>query len=146
MTDKILLRVFKGCLKPADQYAEEALRGRGYKLGDILTAALRKPRNPAYHRYIFGPFAKTLIKNIDIFKLKSSREVLKFLQFKGDIGCEYLEFGGETLKLVGSLSYESMDQVEFKRVTKALSEVVIEHYWPDLTSEKIQEMVGLMPD
>lgn len=48
--DRILLRVEKGALVPADAFALAKLRTRGYAKGDLLLADLRKARNPRFWR------------------------------------------------------------------------------------------------
>ena len=50
--EKIYFRVDRGCLVPADSYAQSKLRERGYHLGDLLSAELTKPRNPKFNRLV----------------------------------------------------------------------------------------------
>ena len=48
--ERILLRVERGALVPADAHSQQRLRERGYRVGDVLAAELAKPRSPGFWR------------------------------------------------------------------------------------------------
>lgn len=145
--EKILLRVAKGCLLPADLYAEEKLRSRNYHMGDILSANLSKPRNPGFHRMVHA-LGQLLVRNVEAFSRLNAHEALKKIQIEGRIKCDCIPIliQGENVEYLipQSLSYESMDQVEFSEAYNAMCDYIAETYWPDLSAEKIQEMSELM--
>ena len=48
--ERILLRVERGALVPADAHSQQRLQEKGYRVGDILAAELIKPRHPGFWR------------------------------------------------------------------------------------------------
>lgn len=156
-----MLIVRKGCLFPADDIAEEALRTRGYKLNDKVSAVLRKPRNPKFHRlaHVFG---KMLVENLEPFENLNSHEALKKIQIEAQIKCKEILiretrtrpqlYTGKVTEMVDvaylipkSLSFESMDEAEFREVYRAMAEHISKFYWTDLTPQQVEEMTGVMP-
>src|SRR5690606_41360265 len=85
--ERIMLRVTKGALEPADNYSRERLRERGYRVGDVLAADLRKPRNPAFFRLAHA-FGKLVADNIEEFSGMDAHSVLKRLQIEANVGCD----------------------------------------------------------
>ena len=149
MNEKILLKVAKGSLEPADGLAQARLRERGYRVGDILSVALTKPRNPAYHRYAHQ-LGKLLIENLDEFRSMNPHDVLKRLQYESGIGCEEAGVqvpgvGLATVRWPKSLSFASMDQGEFEEVLFGLCQHVAEQYWTGLDAEGVAELAEAMP-
>jgi len=149
MSEKIMLIVRKGCLFPADDIAEEALRERKYAVNDKVSAVLRKPRNPQYHRlaHVFG---KMLVENLEDFENLNSHEALKKIQIEAKIKCQRIPILLKHTRISDylipqSLSFESMDQTEFQEVYKAMCAHVFKRYWPDLTPQQVEEMTGVMP-
>ena len=45
-----------------------------------------------------------------------------------------------------SLSFESMDEGEFKETIRAMSEYIARTYWPSLTPQQIEQMAEAMPE
>ena len=146
--EKILLRVTKGALIPADELAQQRLRDKGYKTGDILAATLRKPRNPGYHRFVHA-FGQLLVENIDEFTSMNAHTVLKRLQWECGVGCDEMGaklpgVGYVQIRIPQSLSFESMAEGEFREVFGGLCNHVAEHYWTDLSADEIEGMVEMM--
>jgi hypothetical protein len=109
---KVFLRVIKGGLAPADSYATSQLREKGYKIGDVLSAQLRKLNNPKFHRLLHR-IGQLCAANIEAFKGMDAHKVLKRIQLEADIACEPLAIvmpgvGMVTVKIPESLSFESM--------------------------------------
>lgn len=147
--EKILLTVDRGALKPSDALAQTRLRERGYKLGDILSAELTKPRNPGFHRYAHQ-LARLLIDNLDAFKAMNAHDVLKRLQYESGIGCDEVGVqvpgvGYATVRWPRSLSFSSMDQAEFEEVLFGLCQHVADQYWTGLDAEGVAELAEAMP-
>jgi len=148
--ETILLRVEKGALVPADRLAEQRLRGRAYSIGDTLSASLRKARNPGYHRLAHS-FGALIAENMEDFEGMTAHNVLKRLQLESGVGCDEVAIKVKGLGMMmhrvpRSLSFESMDEAEFREVFAGLCEYVARTYWPDLEPEQIARMAELMED
>lgn len=148
--ERLLLRVAKGCLEPADGFTAARLRARGYRVGDQVLAELTKPRNPKFHRLVHQ-FGQVLVDNVEAFAHLDGHQVLKRLQIEGDIACDQVPLvipgvGPVTYRVPRSLSFESMDDGEFSEVFREFSRYVAKHYWPDMTPEQIENMAGLMSE
>lgn len=147
--DRIALRVAKGALVPADPFAAERLRQRGYHLGDELSAELRKARNPKFNRMVHQ-LGQLLIQNVEAFALYTdAHAVLKRLQIEGDIACDHVAILVPNLGMVEqriplSLSFEAMDEGQFQEVYAAFCRHITKTYWPDLDPSRIEEMASLM--
>ena len=142
--ERIMMRVVKGGLAPADDYSTEALRARKYKVGDIVSAEVSKPRNPGFHR-LAHRIGSLCAANIDAFTGMGAHEVLKRMQLEARIGCDEVGYklpgyGYVTQFVPRSLSYESMSEDEFRPIVKAFCDHISREYWPSLTPEKIEEM------
>lgn len=140
----ISLRVEKGCLMPADSYASQQLRERGYRVGDIVAGDLRKPRNPAFHRlaHQIGALAAA---NIEAFSGMNCHAVLKRIQIEANIGCDEvaLRFPGVgpcTYRVPRSLAFESMEEGEFRTVIAQICAHLAKEYWPTLSPDQVEQM------
>ncbi len=141
---KIYLRVKKGVLVPADNYAASMLRERGYAIGDVIGAVLTKLRNPRFNRLVHR-IGALCAANISDFTGMDAHKVIKRIQLEGNIHCE------ETaIKISGlgmcvhltplSIGFETLDEGEYRVVARNLCRHIAEKYWPDLTPEAIEEM------
>ena len=147
--ERMLFRVTRDGLVPADGITEGRFRARRYAAGDRVFVELKKPRNPGFHRLAHA-LGKLLVDQLDTFRYCDAHSALKRLQAESGIGCEplSLDMDGETvvLNMPISLSYESMEQGEFYEVYNGLCSFLAEKYWPDCTQEQIRTMVELMPE
>lgn len=146
--ERLLFRVAKGCLVPADGYTLECLRERGYRVGDVLSADLRKPRSPGFWA-LAHKLGQLCADNIERFTGMVAHEVLKTMQDEGDIECDHLpfelpRFGSVVFRRPRSLSFDNMDQGTFHKVMKAFCRHISERYWPTMTPEQIADMSGCM--
>lgn len=85
--EKIHLRVIKGGLVPADQYAESLLRNKKFKIGDVVGAEIRKLRNVKFNRLVHR-IGQLCVKNLDQFKNMDPHAAIKRLQLESNAGCE----------------------------------------------------------
>lgn len=90
--NRVMLRVVKGALQPADDYAIQTLRQRGFHVGDIVSGDIRKPRNPGFHR-LAHQLGTVIAQNIDAFHGMSAHDTLKAIQLEADIACESVAVG-----------------------------------------------------
>ena len=141
---KVFLRIIKGGLVPADSYASGQLRAKGYQIGDIVAAELKKLNNPAFHR-LMHRIGQLCVANIEDFQGMDAHQVLKRIQWEGNIGCEEMGVmvpgvGMAMMRFPLSLSFESMDDGERHEVARAMCRHISAKYWPTLDPEQIEEM------
>lgn len=142
--EKIYLRISKGALVPADGFAEQQLRARNYKIGDVIKADLTKLRNPKFNRLVHR-IGQLVVANIDSFSGLDAHTAVKRLQIEGKVACDELGIlapgYGMIIQLVPrSLSFESMDEAEFNAAARGVCRTIAERYWPTLTAEQVEEM------
>jgi hypothetical protein len=147
--ERIALRFVKGGLQPADGLSRDRLKARGYRVGDVVFAELKKPRNPGFHRLAHS-LGKLVADNIDDFDGMSPHGVLKRLQLECGIGCEEIAYRISGLTVVQriplSLSFESLDEAEFREVFMGICRHIAKTYWHGLSAEEVARMVDLMPE
>lgn len=141
---RIMLRVIKGGLVPADHWASSELRQKGFKIGDILGADLSKCRNPKFNALVHR-IGQLCVKNIDEFKNSDAHDVLKRLQIEGNIACEEVSIripghGMVFHRIPMSLSFDSMDEGVFCETARAFCRLIADRYWPEMEPDSIEEM------
>ena len=146
---EVLLRVTKGALVPMDELSRAELRRRAFGVGDVLRAELKKARHPEFHRLMHA-FARLVAENIDAFAGLDAHSVLKRLQVEGNVGCDEIAVvfpgvGPCTYRVPRSLSFASMDEGEFREVSRAFAAYVARTYWKTCTAEEIERMAECMP-
>ena len=146
--ERIAMRVAKGCLRPADVTSEAMLRARGYRVGDLVFAELKKPRNPGFHR-LAHQLGTLTVENLDEFTGMDPHAALKRLQMESGIGCEEIAYKVHGMTIVQripiSLSFESMEQGEFEQVYRGMCRHLATTYWPSLSADEVAQMAELMP-
>ncbi|MGN6094239.1 MAG: hypothetical protein ACTHOL_17960, partial [Luteibacter jiangsuensis] len=105
-----------------------------------------KPRNPGFHR-LAHQLGGMLAQNLEAFEGVGWHQVLKRLQIEADIGCEHIALnfpgvGPVVYRQARSLSYESMDEGEFREVIAAMCRYTAKTYWPSCTPEQIEAMAS----
>lgn len=141
--ERIFFRIHKGALVPADGYASMRLRARNYKLNDIVAVSIHKLRSPGMHRFAHV-IGQILAQNIDAFHGMDAHKILKRLQIEGNIACDEIAAdigdGMKIYRLPQSLSFDSMDEGEFREVMGKICHFICEKYWPEETPEAIEQM------
>ncbi len=142
--EKIFLRVVKGALVPADDYAMNKIRSRGFRVGDVLQADLVKLRNPAFNRLVHR-IGGLVAANIEAFAGMDAHESLKRIQLEGNIACtqqvvDMPGIGRCMVTIPKSLSFDNMDEGEFHETARVMCRFIAEKYWPSLTPEQIEQM------
>jgi hypothetical protein len=148
--EKLAVRCVEGELIPADTFCEKRLKERGYLPTDLLFVDITKPRNPGFHRLVHA-FGEMVAENVEAFENVPAHDVLKRIQIEGNIGCDEvaLNFPGIgpcTYRVPRSLSYASMDQVQFSEVYGQMCEYIRKTYYPELDQGAVERLVELMPD
>lgn len=147
---RVMLRVIKGGLIPADPWAASELRQKGYKVGDVLGADLSKLRNPKFNGLVHR-IGQLCVRNIEEFKYSDAHDVLKRLQLEANIACDEVAirlpgYGMAFHRVPRSLSFDSMDEGVFHQTAKAFCSYIAETYWPDMDPEQIEEMAESFVD
>lgn len=148
--EKIHLRIVKGGLVPADQYAESLLRNKKLKVGDVVGAEIKKLRNVKFNRLVHR-IGQLCAANIDEFTGIDPHRVIKRLQIEGRIACDEIGvlvpgFGMVIQFIPRSMSFDSMDESEYHDSAKKICRLIAERYWQSLEPEQIEEMAGAMID
>lgn len=142
--ERLMFRVERGALVPADTYTQARLREKGYRIGDLLAAELTKPRSPEFWR-LAHRIGMLCVRNIEDFADMDAHQALKKIQFDGNIECDVSEtvipgVGVMVHRKPRSLSFESMDQGEFYLVARAMCRHIADRYWPDMNEDQVSEM------
>ena len=148
--ERICFRVEKGCLTPADNYAISLLQERNYKVGDIVSAELRKPRSVRFNRFVHQ-LGKLVIENVEGFSEIDAHTAIKRLQIEGGIACDEIgvfipNVGAVIQKIPRSFSFDSMGEEEYRDSAKKLCDFLATRYWKDCTPEQIERMADCMVD
>ena len=142
--ERILLRVERGALVPADAHSQQRLREKGYKVGDVLAAELVKPRSPGFWR-LAHRIGTLCVESIEAFHGLNAHQAIKKIQADAGLECDVTHtdipgLGVLVSKQPRSLSFESMEQGQFYEFTRAACRHIAETYWPHLSAEQVQEM------
>jgi len=142
--ETIYLRVEKGMLMPADNYALSQLKAKGYHTGDVLVATLKKLRSAGFNRLVHR-IGQLVVANIGAFAGMDAHKAVKRIQIEGRVACDEIGimvqgYGMVIQFIPRSLSFESMDEGEFKEAARGLCRTIAERYWSTLTAEQVEEL------
>ena len=143
--ETIYLRVEKGTLLPADGYARQQLKAKGYHTGDVLAATLKKLNNPKFDRLLHR-IGQLCAANIEAFHGLTAHQVLKKLQIESNTHCEELpillpEFGIVAHQRIPlSLNFEEVDDGLRHEIGRAFCRWIAEKYWPKMTPEAVEQL------
>ncbi len=142
--ERVYLRVIKGGLVPADDYAASRLREKSYKVGDVLAAQITKLRNPKFNRLVHR-IGQLVVANIDAFSGLDAHTAIKRIQIEGRIACDEIGimvpgYGMVVQIIPRSMSFDTMDEGEYHEAARAICRLIAERYWPTLTPEQIEQM------
>jgi len=172
----VFMRVIQGGFVPADAYAEQQLRDKKFKIGDIVKVFFRKLRNGKFNRKVHR-IGQLCVINIDEFRHMDAHSVIKRLQLEGNIYCDEMaikpsvygvsipkqiigmlepilnafglrltDSGLLIVRYPQSLSYESMTQDEYEDAAKRICRYLSENYWHGLEDWQIDELAENMVD
>lgn len=129
-----LVKQLNGQFKTA--YDSDFEKAKKIKVGDFLEYEYKKPRNYLFHKKFFS-LIDLVFQNQEAYSNKDDlREDLT-------IEAGYFRFTenihGQTVKKAKSISFASMDEIEFGELYNSLVNVVIN--WLKITKEEIAENV-----
>ena len=140
----IYLRVMHGALVPADNYARMQLSAKGYHTNDVLLATLKKLRSAGFNRLVHR-IGQLVVANIEDFAGIDAHKAIKRLQIEGRVACDEIGvmvqgYGMVIQFIPRSLSFESMDEGEYREAARGICRTIAERYWPNMTAEAIEEL------
>ena len=118
MPELMLTKSF-GALKPADPVAEDYLRG--LSVGEVVKVKVSKPRNGKFHNKHFA-LLQVGFENQDQFD--SFDDWRRAVTIEAGFYQDRKMFDGTVMREAKSLSYASMDELEFSRLFDASLRVV----------------------
>jgi hypothetical protein len=125
-----------GKLLPVDDIAEEALAA--IKYGEEVAIEIKKPHNiKLFKRY--WALVNIVWQNQDRYETRD--QVHTALKLSTGIYDQIELPGGVIYKVPGSVSFDSMDAVEFHQFWKRVCDVIATHYLPGVSNEWLQEEV-----
>jgi hypothetical protein len=147
-SEKLMFRIGKGVIEPADRFTSEKLRDRKYSIGDIVAVTITKPRNPGFWR-LAHQLGTLVAENIEGFDGMQSHKVLKRLQREAMIECDEFVFnvpgcGMVTQYIPRTLAFESMSDEVFHEVYEQMCKWIVKTYWPSETTEGVMAMAEMM--
>ena len=130
---KAIFRKELGCLRPVGPEADELLRR--WKLGDLVTVDVKRPRNIAHHAKFFA-MLNLIWLNQEHYK--SVEEVLT--AFKFAIGhTQKINTRRGMIEVPKSISFARMDQTAFDEFYSKAVDFVCAEVVPGLAKEDLQK-------
>ena len=135
-----------GVMLPAND--ETAERARGYKNGDLLIGEFRKVRNPKFHRKFFA----LLDVGFDVWEPESQESEFGEPQKNRDLFREQVtilaghyeatySLDGSVRLRAKSISFASMDDVEFAEFYSSVANVLLQKILTNYTREDLDQQV-----
>ena len=142
--EPVYLRVIQGGLVPADNYAQEQLRSKKFKIGDVIKVDIRKLRNNKFNRLVHR-IGQLVAANIEAFSGLDAHTCIKRLQIEGRIACDEIGvlvqgYGMVIQFIPRSMSFDSMCETEYHDCAKQICRLIAERYWQGLDPEQIEAM------
>ena len=147
--DRVMLKVVKGGFQPTDAFSADKLREKGFiRIGQIVSADIRGVRNSKFWRLAHG-LGKLLVENLDSFEGMDAHKALKRIQRESLVACSEMSFhvegcGMVTQYIPESLSFDQMDDGEFREIYGQMCKHVAKTYFKDLSPEQVNEMAEVM--
>lgn len=132
----------KAVFAAADSREAEILKGRKYKVGDVVRLDISKPRNPKHHRLVLATIA-FLVHNTEAFDTIDQA----LIAIKVGMGyCDPVIDGstGKTLWILRSISFDRMSEDEFSTFHADLLKFITARYLKGMTPEQLEEAASLM--
>ena len=146
MKELVLTKAPGGALIPADPQAAEFI-GK-LKLGQGVTAAIKRHRNPAFHRKFFALLNLAYDAWEPTVATYKGQVVGKnFDQFRNDILCIAGHFEmavnlrGETRVTAKSISFGAMDQHEFESVYNSVANAILQRILTNYTRDDLDAVI-----
>lgn len=146
--DLYLVKVADGLLAPVpgDHYSAEIVAKLGN--GELLHGQFAKSRDPIRHRKFFAMLGVAF----EAFEPREGAPAKEFEQFRSDITIlagfydRWIGVDGTERVQAKSISWASMDELEFRRVYAAVADVLIQYVLTNYTREDLDAVVSELMD
>jgi hypothetical protein len=146
MKELVLTKAPGGALIPVDPQAAEFIAK--LKVGQGVTAAIKRHRNPAFHRKFFALLNLAYDAWEPTVATYKGQVVGKnFEQFRNDILCIAGHFEmavnlrGETRVTAKSISFANMDQDEFESVYNSVANAILKRILTNYTRDDLDAVI-----
>ena len=148
--EKLPFRITNGGFEPADGYVAAQMRKRGYNIGDLVFCVVTKPRTHGLNRLVHR-IGGLVAANIEAFAGLDGHAALKKIQIDGNIACDehVIDLPGVgRCKVISpnSLSFDSLDEGQFREVARAMCRFIAGTHWHGMTPEAIEKMAESFVD
>lgn len=123
-------------LAPADPISAESIDGM--KQGEVVTATIRRSRNPRHHKLLFA-LLKIVYENQEAFP--TMEELLSAIKLATGLFDTGKTVDGFPYARPKSISFASMDQTSFAEWYEKALDVIITKIIPGLDKESLREEV-----
>lgn len=141
MKNLLFIKTLKG-LGPYDQRTADYVAKIG--LNDVVSAEMRKPRNPAFHRKFFA-LLDIVYSNLpeDLAeKFKSEEDLLLELKLQTGHREKYRTLGGREIWIPKSIAFSEMDNDEFADFYEKCLDVIYKHIIPGVDLDELENAVS----
>lgn len=125
-----------GHLAPDDQDTIELMQG--IKTGDVLCMEYKKPRNYKFLKK-FRALVQLVFDNQD--KYHNKEDLVVELKLQVGHYQEHITLGGKVTYQPKSISFASMDELEFGVFYNKVVDVVLKHFLKDMEKDELDYMV-----
>lgn len=145
---RIYMRALEGTLIPADKWAEQEFNKKRIKHGDIVGVLISKLRSKGLNR-LTHKIGALCVQNIEEFRYTDAHGAIKRLQIEGNIACDEIGVclpgvGMVLYRIPRSISFDSMDESEFHKVSLMICELICNRYWKGMEPLQIENMARYM--
>lgn len=146
MKEIVLTKAPGGALVPADPQAAEFISKM--KLGQGVTATVKRHRNPGHHKKYFALLNLAFDHWEPVANTYKGQVVGKnFDQFRNDIAClagfyeMAVNLRGETRLTAKSISFANMDQTEFDSLYNATVNTILKHILTNYSRDDLDNVM-----
>ena len=147
---RVYLRVTKDGFVFADNFSESQVREMKLKEHQIIQADIKKLRSVKFNNLVHK-LGQLCVQNIDSFHGMDVHKAVKRLQLESGSGCDEIgiqvpNVGMCIQKIPKSLSFSTMDQIEFESVAKSIARYIAEQYYEGLNEEDVMVMSQMISE
>lgn len=136
MAKVVLRKTLNGRLEPADEIAAEELGG--IKVGDLVLAEIRRPRNIGWHRKLFALL--TLIKENQT-RYPTTDALLDVIKVYTGHCIVLRDAMGRDIYVPKSIAFHNMDQAQFEAWWSEVVKLVCEKIVPGMKREELEREI-----
>jgi hypothetical protein len=127
-------------LWPADSFTREWIFTQ--PLESLHWVSTHRPRSPQFHRAVHR-LCSLLAEHTEAFSGMDPHRVLKRIQLEAkicldEIAYQVRGYGTVIQAIPASISFESMDQAEFREFTNQFCDYVAATYWPEFSLDLLE--------